>query len=1253
MSSCPSCDCDLTQRELPDSLCPECGNSLAALHDTVTMPADASNLWDKLLTTWAMPEGDAAAIESHTDLGSRIAVKSRALSDIDETGSDDTDFELIRVLGKGGMGTVYEARQTSVDRIIALKMMKPDLARSAKVRAKFLSEAVVTGDLDHPNIVPIYDVGVNDDGRLFYAMKYVKGVPWKDVMQKRSVVENIEILLRVADAVAFAHSRTIIHRDLKPENVMLGDYGEVLVMDWGMAVSTVGRGKAESLGNIESIGGTPAYMPPEMAKGDVSKIGPGSDIYLLGAILYEILTGRPPHDGTTVSEYLQSAVDNEVQSVDTDLEGVGELVNVALTSLKTNVDERFENVQAFQTAVRRYLSHAESIIRTNRATKDLARAKASREYDDFVLTLFGFREALSLWTGNREAETGELEARYAYAECAYRKGDYDLASTLLSADDGQHAKLLKKITKARDVQRARKNRLSLILRLVRGLVFLILLTLTIAIFWIKQEKNKADAARIVSENARNAEVIHRRNAEHEKEKAIAARIAEEEQRKRAEEQRRLAEAQRVRAEQETEKALAAQLSEIRQREKTKIAEHAIEEARDTLTRQSLKTLSAEARAAEAQRQNLDAIYIATLALINNKIKESAFYEAEKLLSECPKEVRNWEWGRFRYLCRPRAVELSGHIDKITAVNFSENDSKIITASLDNTVKLWDATTGDMLGSVRVESEGVRSAVFVRDGNQLVVAGGDGSVNIWDAKSGDQLSEITGPNPRISAMSISPDGEFCIAGYGSGDSEIWRIHSRTRPIRLPGHRGAVTSVSCSADKRTIVTGSRDRRVRVWETPIVMRTAEIYLETNGINAAVEANVDNISPIQERRELANPRVPGVVGMGNIEITYRENTQRAATKNIFDYTAVVTAVTLSPRGDRIFAAGEDNMGRMWDTATGELLLSLTGHTGGIRAAVISPNGRRILTGSDDGTARVWETTYGKTIMVLPVTGENVTAVGFSATGNSFLTGDRVGRAILWSMPINEVEKLLGGHTSRVTATAFFRDGRRVITGCNDGTLRIWDYQTGRKSRTIRGVEESVVAVFVATNSSLICSVNSDRSVNFWDSGSGAFLYRLNGLGDISSVDRIPEKVREVAVSRNNEILQALALIDSIPESGKDGRKLKPTYSPDGSQVLINTSDRQIQLWDALNGNELFSLEGHTDEVVHATFSPDGRRILTAGKDKTAKLWSTQTGLELVTLNHGDAVHYAEFSSNGRYIISSSDDGNCMVWQADNWDSQ
>ena len=191
-------------------------------------------------------------ISGVTESRSSLVVKSRQVRSPGEreipitSAADAPDYELLDVIGEGGMGVVYAARQSAIARTVAVKMLKGTDEHTLEQREKFISEAVVTGELDHPNIVPIYDLGSNDAGALFYSMKRVRGTPWDDVFKQNSLEDNLNILLRVADAIAFAHANGVLHRDLKPENVMLGDFGEVLVMDWGLAkVLSVGGVAAE------------------------------------------------------------------------------------------------------------------------------------------------------------------------------------------------------------------------------------------------------------------------------------------------------------------------------------------------------------------------------------------------------------------------------------------------------------------------------------------------------------------------------------------------------------------------------------------------------------------------------------------------------------------------------------------------------------------------------------------------------------------------------------------------------------------------------------------------------------------------------------------------------------------------------------------------------------------------------------------------------------------------------------------------
>lgn len=388
--------------------------------------------------------GGSPEMTTRLEPGSRLSLHEQSVGESGQAWDMPPHYEILGLIGEGGMGSIYNARQTSLDRRIALKMLKSEAARDRYERGKFLTEAMTTAELEHPNIVPIHDLGRNSDGLLFYAMKEVRGVPWHQVLLEKGLDENLDIWMRLADAVAFAHSKGIIHRDLKPANVMIGDYGEVVLMDWGLAVAFQGGAKAECLDENVSSGGTPCYMAPEMAACDFTKMGPRSDVYLLGAILFEIVTGRRPHSGRDAEEAIEKAARNEVEPP-----GVsGELIDIAMRAMATEPDHRYAGVKEIQAAVKQYRRHAESISLAARARASLGIATGSGEYDSYAQAMFGYREALKAWRDNRDAQSGLLEAQLAYAQCAFGREDYDLAASLLDKSEPRHQALFLKIRDA-------------------------------------------------------------------------------------------------------------------------------------------------------------------------------------------------------------------------------------------------------------------------------------------------------------------------------------------------------------------------------------------------------------------------------------------------------------------------------------------------------------------------------------------------------------------------------------------------------------------------------------------------------------------------------------------------------------------------------------------------------------------------------------------------------------------------------------
>ncbi len=211
--------------------------------------------------------------------------------------------------------------------------------------------------------------------------------------------------MKVADAVAFAHANGVVHRDLKPDNVMLGDFGEVLVMDWGLALATATFRHSEFVTDRPSMGGTPAYMAPEMVTGPFELIGPASDIYLLGAMLFEVVTGQVPHQGNTAQECLMAAARNEIRGV----EATGELIDIAYRAMATDPEDRYATVQDFQAALRDYQSHCDSVLLTTRADQELGQGARTATTRALPTPCSRFKKRWRCGTATRGPREGSLK----------------------------------------------------------------------------------------------------------------------------------------------------------------------------------------------------------------------------------------------------------------------------------------------------------------------------------------------------------------------------------------------------------------------------------------------------------------------------------------------------------------------------------------------------------------------------------------------------------------------------------------------------------------------------------------------------------------------------------------------------------------------------------------------------------------------------------------------------------------------------
>jgi len=432
---------------------------------------DGPTVWDPAVrgaagcattTLVPTPETPAEAARAAVEL-LRTLVSAR--------GHEHDPVQLLTVLGEGGMAVVRLATQASVGRSVAVKTLRDDEAGPFQ-RLQLLREAWVTGYLEHPNIVPVHDVGLDDEGRPVVVLKRIAGTSWHDLLddpararQQLSVDDprdgHLDVLRQVCDAVRFAHSRGIVHRDLKPANVMIGEFGEVYVLDWGVAVSL-----RESLGGrlplaaeATGLAGTPAYLAPEMLPDRMEPVTERTDVYLLGATLYHVLTGRPPHAAGTVEGALAAVVRGVSPLADSVPAPLAELCGRALA---TDPAARLPDVAAFQRGLRQYARRRDSDRLAADGWARLREVEATLEGDeggDPALEAersrlagearFAFRQALARWPDSDEARRGQLRLLARLVDHELACGHARAAETLLGEVEAPPRELVERIETAR------------------------------------------------------------------------------------------------------------------------------------------------------------------------------------------------------------------------------------------------------------------------------------------------------------------------------------------------------------------------------------------------------------------------------------------------------------------------------------------------------------------------------------------------------------------------------------------------------------------------------------------------------------------------------------------------------------------------------------------------------------------------------------------------------------------------------------
>lgn len=588
------------------------------------------------------------------------------------------------------------------------------------------------------------------------------------------------------------------------------------------------------------------------------------------------------------------------------------------------------------------------------------------------------------------------------------------------------------------------------------------------------------------------------------------------------------------------------------------------------------------------------------------IAENDSYLARLLAVEVlPEDLNHPQWPytfeanqALRKSVRYNTAVFIGHTDTVRSAAFSSDSKRIVSASLDGTVRIWDAKTGKELNILKGHTDTVDSAAFSPDGKRIVSASwGDLTVRIWDAETGEELNI------------------------------------------LKDHTGSVFSAAFSPDSKRIVSTSADGTIRIWDakTGTVLHVMKEH-RSSWFHSAV------FSPDGKR----------IISVGDTVCIWDVETGKKLNM-LKGHTGSVYSVAFSPDGKRMVSGSSSSGDKtvcIWDAETGEELNILKGHTGAVRSAVFSPDGKRVVSASCDGTVRIWDAKTGRALNIQK--GCPFDFMAFSPDVKRVVSVSSDNTIRIWDAE-TERKHILKGHTDAVFFAAFSSDGKRIVSASYDKTVRIWDVETGRTLNNLKERFHGTLFYFAAfsPNGKRIVSASSCGTVRFWDAETGKKLNAISSLfitHGITHAAFSPDGKR--IASTSGHIISIWEVETELELSflwlGIDENVNSVAFSPDGKRVVLALQDKTVRIWDVDTG-KVNIMKGHINAVCSATFSPDGKRIVSASLDETVRIWDAETGKELNTLkDHTQAVYSATFSPDCEHVVSASGDNTVCVWDAE-----
>jgi WD40 repeat protein/energy-coupling factor transporter ATP-binding protein EcfA2 len=540
--------------------------------------------------------------------------------------------------------------------------------------------------------------------------------------------------------------------------------------------------------------------------------------------------------------------------------------------------------------------------------------------------------------------------------------------------------------------------------------------------------------------------------------------------------------------------------------------------------------------------------------------------------------------------------LTGHTDKVNGVSFSPDGKILASASDDKTVKLWNISTGEEIKTLTGHTHWVKSITFSPDGKMLASASADNTVKLWDTSTLKEIKTLSGHTDSVNDVRFSPDGKMLASASGDKTVKLWDISTRTLIKTLTGHQKWVSRVRFSPDGKMLASAGLDDKVKLWNpiTGTLIKTLTGEWDVMGISFSPDGKILASASDNKKVQLWDT------------ITGKE------IRRLTGHTGLVWDVSFSPDGKLATASGDEDMTvKLWDTSTGKEINSpLTGHTKEVRDVSFSRDGKMLASASADNTVKLWNTTTG--ILMRNLTGHtgSVNGVSFSRDGKILATASADTTVKLWDTSTYDEIKTLTGHTGSVNGVRFSRDGKMLASASDDTTVKLWDTSTYDEIKTLTGHTKEVRDVSFSPNGKMLASSSYDKTVKLWNTSTHEEIKTLNG--HTSWVWGI-------------------------------------SFSPDGKMLASASGDTTVKLWNTTTGILMRNLAGHTSTVLDVSFSHDGKMLASASVDKRVKLWDTSTGTLIKTLTgHINSVNRISFSQDGKMLASASADNTVRLWRLD-----